>query len=105
MRVRMEQSEFCQDHARLIRHPGDGGFHQCRRPGCCVSRIAARIATAQRYSCIIPGYREVLSRLAPLEIVATCDAEADLPPCTLGLSKTHDGLPVYTVICPELYER
>ena len=54
---------------------------------------------------IIPGYREVLSRLAPLEVVATCEAEADLPSCVLGLSKTHDGLPVYAVICPELYER
>lgn len=54
---------------------------------------------------IIPGYREVLDRLAPLEIVATCEAEAALPACSLGLSKTHDGLPVYAVICAELYER
>jgi starch synthase len=54
---------------------------------------------------IIPGYREVLSRLAPLQIVATCEAEAELPPCTLGLSRTQDGLPVYTILCPELYER
>ena len=54
---------------------------------------------------IIPGYREVLARLAPLEIVATCDADAALPACSLGLSKTRDGLPVYAVICPELYER
>src|SRR3569833_859431 len=53
----------------------------------------------------IPGYREVLSRLAPLEVVATCVAEADLPPCALGLSKTHDGLPVYAVNCTELYDR
>jgi starch synthase len=54
---------------------------------------------------IIPGYREVLARLAPLEIVATCAAQAELPACTLALSKTRDGLAVYTVICPELYER
>src|ERR1700709_751405 len=54
---------------------------------------------------IIPGYREVLSRLAPLQIVATCEAESELPPCALGLSKTQDGLPVYTIVCPELYGR
>ncbi len=54
---------------------------------------------------IIPGYREVLSRLASLEIVATCAASARLPACVLGLARTGDGLPVYVVICPELYER
>ncbi|MEI9994183.1 MAG: glycogen synthase GlgA [Rhizomicrobium sp.] len=54
---------------------------------------------------IIPGYREVLRHLAPLEIIATCRESAGLPACTLGLAKTADGLPVYAVICPELYER
>jgi starch synthase len=54
---------------------------------------------------IIPGYREVLAGLAPIEIVATCDAEAELPACSLGLARTADGLPVYAVICPQLYER
>ncbi|MBV9990550.1 MAG: glycogen synthase GlgA [Alphaproteobacteria bacterium] len=54
---------------------------------------------------IIPGYREVLRRLQPLETVAHCEAVAALPACTLALSKTHDGLPVYVVICSELYER
>jgi starch synthase len=54
---------------------------------------------------IIPAYREVLRRLAPLEIVLTCAAEAGLPPCAIGLARTTDGLPVYAVICPELYER
>jgi starch synthase len=54
---------------------------------------------------IIPGYRQVLQRLAPLKIVAHVVAEAALPACSLGLSKTPDGLAVYAVICPELYER
>jgi starch synthase len=54
---------------------------------------------------IIPGYREVLRSLAPLAVVATCPARAGLPACALGLAKTSDGLSVYAVICPELYER
>jgi starch synthase len=54
---------------------------------------------------IIPGYREVLRSLAPMEIVASCPASAGLPACALGLAKTGDGLPVYAVICPQLYER
>jgi starch synthase len=54
---------------------------------------------------IIPGYNEVLRHLAPLEIVATFPADAELPACAIGLAKTADGLPVYAVICSELYER
>jgi starch synthase len=54
---------------------------------------------------ILPGYREVLERLAPIEIVASCEPYAGLPKCELGLSATQDGLPVYVVVCPELYER
>ena len=54
---------------------------------------------------IIPGYRDVLTRLAPMDIVAACEATADLPACSLALSKTRDGLPVYAVVCPQLYER
>jgi len=53
----------------------------------------------------IPGYREVLRRLRPLETVATCDAVAGLPACTLLRSVTPDGLSVYVVRCAELYER
>jgi starch synthase len=54
---------------------------------------------------IIPGYAEVLRGLSSLQIVGQCEAEAGLPPCAIGLSKTNDGLPVYAVVCPELYER
>jgi starch synthase len=54
---------------------------------------------------IIPGYREVLDHLAPLEIVAACEAIAGPPACSLALAKARDGLPVYAVICPQLFER
>jgi starch synthase len=54
---------------------------------------------------VIPGYSQVLRQLGPVETIAVCPAIADLPPASLGLSSTHDGLPVYIVQCPQLYER
>jgi starch synthase len=54
---------------------------------------------------IIPGYRQVLRRSRHLEIIAECDGIGDLPPCQLGLSRAVDGLPIYVVMCPQLYDR
>jgi starch synthase len=54
---------------------------------------------------LIPAYPDVLRRLGPVETMATCDAVAGLPSARLGLSSTPDGLPVYVVECPQLYER
>ncbi len=54
---------------------------------------------------ILPGYRQVLSKLLSVEIVSTISAMAGLPPCSLARSKTADGLTVYVVVCPQLYDR
>jgi len=54
---------------------------------------------------VIPGYAEVLRRLQPLETIAACDAVAGLPACHILRSITRDGLSVYVVRCPKLYER
>ena len=54
---------------------------------------------------IIPGYRSVVSRLNPMGVVARCPALAEMPACTLCRTETADGLPVYVVVCPELYDR
>jgi len=54
---------------------------------------------------VIPGYPSVLRRLQPLQTVAVCEAVAGLPACRVLSSVTRDGLHVYVVQCPELYER
>jgi len=54
---------------------------------------------------VLPGYAEVLSHCAGIQIVGRCDSLAGLPPCTVGRIDTRDGLPVYVVLCPDLYER
>ncbi|MBV9903083.1 MAG: glycogen synthase GlgA [Alphaproteobacteria bacterium] len=54
---------------------------------------------------VIPGYRDVLAKLSSVEVIATIPAVAELPSCSIGRAEAEDGLPVYVVICPQLYER
>jgi starch synthase len=56
---------------------------------------------------LLPGYREVLDQLGPigLTVVGRCPRVADLPACSLARSATADGIPVYVLICPALYDR
>jgi starch synthase len=54
---------------------------------------------------LIPGYRQALEGRGPVEIVARLPGAAELPPCSIGRLRTRDGLIVYVVIAPELYDR
>jgi starch synthase len=54
---------------------------------------------------VLPGYRQVLSSLIAPEVVGHCAPESGMPPCSIVRSKTSDGLPVFAVVCPELFDR
>src|SRR6266576_5815343 len=54
---------------------------------------------------ILPGYRDVVEQFLHIEIVGQCPPLADLPACSLGLTATKDGLPVYVLLCPQLSDR
>ena len=54
---------------------------------------------------LVPGYRQLLARCGNLEIVGHCRAFAALPACDIGKLRTPDGLTVYVLLCPELYDR
>jgi starch synthase len=54
---------------------------------------------------LLPGYRGVLANLQKYEIVGQCATMAAMPACSLVRSVTPSGLPVYVLICPQLYER
>ncbi len=54
---------------------------------------------------LIPGYREVFQSKAKIEIIGEFPALAEIPACKLGRLATTDGLIVYVLICPALYER
>ncbi len=58
---------------------------------------------------VLPGYRSVLRQIEQagqqVQIIGTCPARAAMPACDIGRTATVDGLPVYLVLCPALYER
>ncbi len=54
---------------------------------------------------MLPGYRDVIEQLTHIDIVGQCEALAEMPACTLGRSSTRDGLPVYVLLCDQLYDR
>lgn len=54
---------------------------------------------------LIPGYRQVMESGQQIRIVGEITGMAALPPCKIGRMDLTDGLIVYVVINPELYER
>jgi starch synthase len=54
---------------------------------------------------LIPGYRQVLSGEENIPVVARLPAAHGLPACELGRIDSIDGLTVYVILCPDLYDR
>ena len=54
---------------------------------------------------MLPGYRDIVEQFTHIEIVGECPALAEMPACSLGRASTKDGLPVYVLLCPQLYDR
>ena len=54
---------------------------------------------------MLPGYRDIIEQLTHIQIVGRCPSFADMPACSLGRAATKDGLPVYVLLCSQLYDR
>src|SRR5260221_8348755 len=54
---------------------------------------------------LLPGYRHVVEQFLHIQVVGQCAPLAEMPACSLGLASTRDGLPVYILLCPQLYDR
>ena len=54
---------------------------------------------------VVPGYRQLLTRASGIESIGSCGPIAGLPACDIGRTHTADGMPVYVLLCPELYDR
>ncbi len=54
---------------------------------------------------LIPGYARVLAGLENLTMVGRFGAFAGVPGCELAYGATPDGLGVYVLVAPDLYER
>ncbi|KAF1071078.1 MAG: Glycogen synthase [Pseudomonas citronellolis] len=54
---------------------------------------------------LLPGYPQVLDSGRPWKVVGRLPGRAAIPACDIALMTLEDGLPVYLVLCPELYQR
>jgi starch synthase len=54
---------------------------------------------------MIPGYRQVLERHPDIPVVGRFPGAFGLPACDLGLIETQDGLFIYVLLSPDLYDR
>ena len=54
---------------------------------------------------LLPGYTDIVEQLTHIQIVGECAAKAEMPAARLGRASTRDGLPVYVLLCPQLYDR
>jgi len=54
---------------------------------------------------LIPGYSQVMQCGIPIRVVGSVLSHGDIPSCRIGRLDMPDGLIIYVVICPELYER
>ncbi|SDN63059.1 glycogen synthase GlgA [Pseudomonas jinjuensis] len=54
---------------------------------------------------LIPGYRQVLDCGRDCRVIGRLPGLAAIPGCEIGEIVLDDGLPVYVLICPELYDR
>ncbi len=74
-----------------------------------LAAVSAALPRALRHKAdvrvALPGYRDLLAQAADIEIVGECPRLADLPACRIGRMTARDGLPVYVILCPELYDR
>ena len=71
-------------------------------------RDAATMAASELSGTVQARRRMRAHRLAcqiSFDIVGECAPLAEMPACSLGLASTKDGLPVYILLCPQLYDR
>lgn len=71
--------------------------------------VSAALPRAMRHlhdvRVLIPGYPQVINSGNPIHIISQLGGHAALPPCKVGRMDMKDGLVIYVLICPELYER
>ncbi|MFN3892123.1 MAG: glycogen synthase GlgA [Beijerinckiaceae bacterium] len=74
-----------------------------------LGEVSAALPRALREACdvrvLIPGYPQVLAKHAAIKKVASLPAAGEIPACAVGRVTRPDGLVVYVLICPELYDR
>ena len=63
------------------------------------------LATGHDVRVLLPGYRQILGLIENLTIVGSLPGDAGLPAADLASFETNDGLTIYVLLCPELFDR
>lgn len=69
------------------------------------SALPRALAAHHDVRVLIPAYREMFQSEYEIIPVGHLSAFAGLPACDIGRITCHDGLILYVLLCPELYER
>ncbi|HJS85599.1 MAG TPA: glycogen synthase GlgA [Acetobacteraceae bacterium] len=54
---------------------------------------------------LMPGYPAVLAKSPEIRLIGTLPGRSAIPPCRLGQIRTADGLIIYVLLAPSLYQR
>src|ERR1700736_6903929 len=54
---------------------------------------------------LLPGYADIVEQLTHIQIVGECAAKAERRAAGLAGASPREGLPVYVLLCPQLYDR
>ncbi|MCE8024218.1 glycogen synthase GlgA [Billgrantia aerodenitrificans] len=69
------------------------------------SALPRALAAHHDIRILMPAYREVRNSALNIRRVGHLPAHAELPACELGEMTCADGMVIYVLLCPELYER
>lgn len=74
-----------------------------------LGEVSAAFPRALRGLCdirvLIPGYRSVLAKHETIPVIGSLPPVGGLPACRIGKVTSPDGLVVYILLCPELFDR
>ncbi|MGA9866109.1 MAG: glycogen/starch synthase, partial [Acetobacteraceae bacterium] len=54
---------------------------------------------------LMPGYPSVLAKASEVRLIGQLPGRAGIAPCRLGQVRTIDGMIVYVLLAPALYQR
>ncbi|WP_084526891.1 glycogen synthase GlgA [Kaistia soli] len=54
---------------------------------------------------LMPAYQNVLDKITQLKVVASLPGHAAIEPCLIGETETADGITVYLILAPSLFQR
>ncbi|WP_208324742.1 glycogen/starch synthase, partial [Modicisalibacter xianhensis] len=69
------------------------------------SALPRALASRHDVRILIPAYREMIASDHEIEILGKLPGHAEIPACELGKITCSDGLVIYLLVCPELFER